>query len=102
MVVQPFAKSISITSSFSLASFFLFLAIIPLLYAPETLPEKSMKDRELKNYLETAQKFAQKETEKKQYNTKSQKESDGEKEENQEEQKSPEDIEAQKLAEKYY
>jgi len=43
----------------------LFLAIIPLLYAPETLPEKSMKDRELKNYLETAQKFAQKETEKK-------------------------------------
>jgi MFS family permease len=101
MVVQPFAKSISITSSFSLASFFLFLAIIPLLYAQETLPEKSMKDRELKNYLEKAQKFAQKETEK-QYNKKSQEESDGEKEENQEEQESPENIEAQKLAEKYY
>jgi MFS family permease len=104
MLVQPFAKSISITASFSLASFFLFLAIIPLLYAPETLSEKSMKDRELKNYLEKAQKFAQDKTEKNQHNKtkKSQKESDGEKEESQEEEESPEDIEAQKLAEKYY
>ncbi len=101
MIVQPFAKSISITSSFSVASFFLFLAIIPLLYASETLPEKSMKDRELKNYLEKAQKFAQKETEK-MYNKKSQEKVNGAKEENQEEQESPEDIEAKKLAEKYY
>lgn len=99
MVVQPFAKSISITSSFSLASFFLFLAIIPLLYAPETLPEKSMKDRELKNYLEKAQKFAQNETEKKQHNKKerNQQAPEDEKEENNEEY-----TEARKLAEKYY
>jgi hypothetical protein len=43
-------------TAFSFASFFLFLAVIPLMYAPETLPEKTIKDRELKSYLEKAQK----------------------------------------------
>ena len=38
------------------------MAVIPLMYAPETLPEKTMKDRELKSYVEKAQKLAQKET----------------------------------------
>lgn len=45
---------------FSFASFFLFLAVLPLVYAPETLPEKTMKDRELKNYIEKAKKEAEK------------------------------------------
>jgi MFS family permease len=45
---------------FSFASFFLFLAVLPLVYAPETLPDKIMKDRELKNYIEKAQKEAEK------------------------------------------
>jgi MFS family permease len=48
------------TAAFSLASFFLFLAVLPLMYASETLPEKTMKDREIKNYLEKAQKEANK------------------------------------------
>jgi hypothetical protein len=30
------------------------------MYAPETLPEKTIKDREIKNYLEKAQKEAEK------------------------------------------
>jgi MFS family permease len=59
-IVQPFVTVVPISTSFSLASFFLFLAVLPLLYAPETLPEKTMKDRELKNYIEKAQKEAEK------------------------------------------
>jgi hypothetical protein len=39
---------------FSFASVFLFLAVLPLIYAPETLPEKTMKDRDLKSYIEKA------------------------------------------------
>jgi len=38
----------------------LFLAVLPLVYAPETLPEKQMKDRELKNYIDKAQRVKEK------------------------------------------
>lgn len=58
--VQPFVEFIPITMSFSLASFFLFLAILPLLYASETLPEKKIKERELKQYIEKAKKIKEK------------------------------------------
>jgi len=44
---------------FSLTAFFLFLAILPLVYAPETLPERVMKKRELTLYVEKAQEIAQ-------------------------------------------
>jgi hypothetical protein len=54
VVVQPFAKNIEVVTAFSLASFFLFVAVLPLMYAPETLPEKKIKDRELRDYLEKA------------------------------------------------
>jgi MFS family permease len=50
------ASSVSSTTVFSFASFFLFLAVLPLVYAPETLPEKVMKDRDLKSYVEKAKK----------------------------------------------
>jgi MFS family permease len=60
IILTPYVMSIPTTSSFSLAAFFLFVAVIPLLYAPETLPEKTMKDRELKQYLEKAQKVKEK------------------------------------------
>ncbi len=40
--------------SFTLASFFLFIAVLPLIYAPETLPEKIMKENDLKKYVEKA------------------------------------------------
>ncbi len=59
--------SVSITSSYALFSFiafFLFLAVLPLVYAPETLPEKLMKDRDLKSYVENAKKRAQKKPDK--------------------------------------
>ena len=75
---------------FSFLAFYLFLAILPLVYAPETLPEKLMKDRDLKSYTEKALKQAQKDA------GKSQKKDSDEAEE------SPEDEEARKLAEKYY
>lgn len=45
---------------FSSTAFFLFLAVLPLFFAPETLPEKVKKERELKFYIEKAQKVAQK------------------------------------------
>jgi MFS family permease len=54
VVVQPFARDIQAVTAFSLASFFLFVAVLPLMYAPETLPEKKIKDRELRDYLEKA------------------------------------------------
>jgi MFS family permease len=48
------------TALFSFTAFFLFLAVLPLFFAPETLPEKVKKERELKFYIEKAQKVAQK------------------------------------------
>ncbi len=54
------AIDIQLFAVFSFAAFFLFLAVLPLAYAPETLPEKIVKDRELKNYIEKAQKEAEK------------------------------------------
>lgn len=49
-------------AAFSLAAFFLFLAVVPLMYAPETLPEKKIRDRELKQYIEKAKKAKEKYT----------------------------------------
>jgi MFS family permease len=45
---------------FSFASVFLFLAVLPLIYAPETLPEKTIRERELKQYIDKAQKIREK------------------------------------------
>jgi MFS family permease len=50
------------STAFSISSFFLFIAVIPLVYAPETLPEKTIKERALKSYAEIAQKLKQKQT----------------------------------------
>jgi MFS family permease len=49
-------------ATFSIASIFLFLAVLPLLFAPETLPEKNIKERELKGYVEKAKKTKEKYT----------------------------------------
>jgi len=57
---MPYLEVLPVSASFSLAGFFLFLAIIPLLYAPETLPEKVIKRRELKKYIEKAKKIREK------------------------------------------
>jgi len=49
-------------ATFSIASFFLFLAVVPLMYAPETLPEKLIRRRELRSYVEKAKKLKEKYT----------------------------------------
>jgi len=62
IVAPDLAALVSVTAVFSLASFFLFLAILPLLYAPETLSEQKLKERELKGYIEKAKKTKEKYT----------------------------------------
>jgi MFS family permease len=54
------SETISVYTIFSLASFFLFLAVIPLMYAPETLPERAIRERELRSYIEKAKKIREK------------------------------------------
>jgi Sec-independent protein translocase protein TatA len=53
-------EAIPVSAIFSFTALYLFLAVLPLVYVPETLPEKIMKDRELKNYIEKARKEADK------------------------------------------
>jgi len=47
-------------AAFSVASFFLFVAVIPLVFAPETLPEKKMELRRLRNFADEARKAREK------------------------------------------
>jgi MFS family permease len=60
MIGSYIAETVSAYAIFSLTAFFLFLAVIPLMYAPETLPEKKIKERELKKYVEKAKKIKEK------------------------------------------
>ncbi|MCW4010439.1 MAG: MFS transporter [Candidatus Bathyarchaeota archaeon] len=90
---------------FSFTAFLLFLAVLPLIYTPETLPEKLMKDRDLKSYVEKALKKVQKETEKAPQNPMPTSSQSGELESEDEESSEETDDEyeeARKLAEKYY
>lgn len=59
---QYIIDNIADPTLFSFTAFFLFLAILPLVYTPETLPEKKIKERELKIYLKNAQKIKKKYT----------------------------------------
>jgi len=97
LIGTDIAGMITENALFSFIAFFLFLAVLPLIYAPETLPEKTLKARELKSYTEKALKKAQKEAEKSQKNH-----SDEAEKSKEEPEESPEDAEARKLAEKYY
>jgi len=97
---QNIASAIPKTALFPFTAFFLFLAVLPLFYAPETLPEKVMKDRDLKSYVEKAMKKMQTETDEKAPSVESlgcNVEFQVNPEENDKEQE-----EAEKLAEKYY
>ncbi|MEM2103687.1 MAG: hypothetical protein QW717_02200 [Candidatus Bathyarchaeia archaeon] len=49
-----------VNTAFSVASFFLFIAVLPLMFAPETLPEKAIKEKELRSYIEKAKKIREK------------------------------------------
>jgi MFS family permease len=62
VIIAPYVETISISASFSLASFFLFLSVLPLIYAPETLPEKEIKKKELKDYIDRAKRVKEKYT----------------------------------------
>jgi MFS family permease len=62
--LAPYVMLIPETSAFSVAAFFLFLAVMPLLYAPETLPEKKIELRQLRKYAEAARKVKEKHEEK--------------------------------------
>jgi MFS family permease len=98
IIITPYAGAISPTAAFSFASFFLFLAVIPLMYAQETLPEKKIKERELKSYIEKAKKEAAKAQKKEEENDQRENEdAEVEFEVNQEDYE-----EALKEAEKYY
>jgi MFS family permease len=96
------AASVEPYTLFSFTAFFLFLSVLPLVYAPETLPEKLMKDRDLKSYADKAlmkmkkdaeknQKVSRKAPEKNRAETNVKTEDDDEKY-----------AEAKRLAEKYY
>jgi MFS family permease len=54
------SKTVSAYAIFSLTAFFLFLAVFPLMYAPETLPEKKIREREVREYIEKAKKIKEK------------------------------------------
>ncbi|RLI40180.1 hypothetical protein DRO69_13250 [Candidatus Bathyarchaeota archaeon] len=60
IIGQYIIQTVLVYAIFSLASFFLFLAVVPLVFAPETLPEKKIKERELKKYIEKAKKVKEK------------------------------------------
>ena len=60
LVLIPYAEMASVYVAFSLAGFFLFLAVLPLMYAPETLPEKKIRLRQLRSYMEKAKKVRKK------------------------------------------
>ncbi len=56
VIIAPFVM-LSAYVAFPLASLFLFIAVLSLMYAPETLPEKKIELRRLKGYVEKAKKI---------------------------------------------
>ena len=58
--LSTYIVQIPVSAVFSVASFFLFIAVLPLMYAPETLPEKKIRLRKLRGYAETAKKLREK------------------------------------------
>ena len=64
ILFTPYAKLIDISAAFSLASLFLFLAVFPILLAPETLPEKKIELKRLRKYMEKAKKIKENHEEK--------------------------------------
>lgn len=58
-ILKPHLQ-IEVNAAFSVASFFLFLAVVPLMYASETLPEKIIRRKELERYIKEAKKIREK------------------------------------------
>jgi MFS family permease len=55
---SPWLKMIDASKAFPLASFFIFLAIIPVFLAPELLPEKVIREREIRRYIREVKEIA--------------------------------------------
>ena len=98
VLIVPSIDTNNLATAFTIASFFLFVAVIPLMYAPETLPEKAIKDRDLQSYIKKAQKISKKGDDKNDCKKSDKKENEKE----DEAKESSEDEAARKLAEKYY
>jgi len=96
--IGTYVSEVSPYAIFSFTAFFLFLAVLPLMYAPETLPEKTIRERELKGYIEKAKKEAAKAQKKEEETT--QEENEDAEVEIEANQKDYEEI--LKEAEKYY
>jgi hypothetical protein len=62
LLYNPLIATFGPTNIFSFASVFLFLAVIPLLYAPETLSDKIIENQELNNYVSKALEKVKKES----------------------------------------
>ena len=60
ILTQYIVEAIPDYALFSFMAFFMFLAVIPLMFAPETLPEKKLRERELRQYIEKAKKIKEK------------------------------------------
>jgi len=86
------AEGQNLAAIFSFFSFFLFIAVLPLVIAPETMSEQVIRNNDLKSYIEKAKKQVQKQEEKED-NSEDKEDTDNQ---------SDEYKEAQKLAEKYY
>jgi len=64
LLPKSFVEIVPEVAAFSLAAFFLFVAVMPLVFAPETLPEKKMELRRLRSFAEDAKKIKAKYEEK--------------------------------------
>jgi MFS family permease len=60
LLPQSFVEDVPLVAAFSLAAFFLFIAVFPILYAPETLPQKKIELRRLRSFAEDAKKAKEK------------------------------------------
>jgi hypothetical protein len=60
LFTQSIIEDIALNAAFSMAALFLFVAFLPLVFAPETLPEKKMELRRLKSFAEQAKKEREK------------------------------------------
>jgi len=102
LLFQAPLGNIDPTQVFSFASIFLFLAVLPLLYAPETLSDKIIMNQDLKNYVNKALEKAKTKNGKNQKNSIKLKPREIEEAKEENPVLSPENEEAMKLAEKYY
>ena len=60
VLTKTFVDQVELSLAFSFASFVLFIAVMPLMFAPETLPEKKMELRRLRSFAEEARKAKEK------------------------------------------